>query len=125
MSQGFRLGAFMMALVLASFTLGSMGWYAHAGVSFETGHRGDVDTINEDLVNPDAPGTGTERPGFFGVATGLTRLLEGVYLLVGGVSDIAISWGAPWPIAYSMQAMFDFAFGLSLLAFWRGVTSLL
>lgn len=120
MSRGLTIAGFMVALTVSTFTLGGMGWYAAAGVSFDTGLQEDVESTNDDLNQPEAEGVGSEQVGFFGIAVGVTRTVSILGTLLVGTHNILQSWGVPWHIAWSVQLMVDFAFGLTLLAIFRG-----
>lgn len=120
MSRGITIAAFMIALTMATFTLGAVGWYNVAGVGYDTGLEQDVDDTNDQVNNPQGEAVGSEQIGFFGVAVGVLRGLATLGSLTYKTQAILQSWGVHWSIAYSIQAMVDFAFGITLYAAFRG-----
>lgn len=125
MLKGIKISLTVMAFVLAVFTLSTMGVYQMAGVSVDTGglSKEDVEDVNAQVAQPEAEAYGTDSPGFFGIATGVTGTLSVLWTLVSAVDDIAMSNGVPWPIAYSIQAMVNIALGLAIVAVFRGLAS--
>jgi len=123
MIQGMRIGATMIAFVLALFTLNAMGISAVAGVDPGAGglDRGDVSAINDQGKQAEIEGTGQEDPGFFGVAAASVRTFSQLWTLITKTSPILQSWSVPWPIAHSIQAMLDFVFIYGLYQLARGV----
>jgi len=126
MTQAFKHTGFLMALTLACATLGGMGWFAYAGVSFHTGMGSDVQKVNKHLGHPSAQGTGTGYGGtsYFGIAVGVSKSVRFVWLLATGTKALLASWGAPWPIALAVQTMVDYVIGVSLLGVFRGMNIL-
>jgi len=123
MIQGIRIGATMIALVLALFTLNAMGISAVAGVNPGMGgmDRSDVAGINEQARGSEIVGTGQQDPGFFGVAAAGVRTFRQLWVLITNTSGLLQSWAIPWPIAWSVQAMVDFVFFYGLYQLARGV----
>lgn len=117
--QGIKIASFLMALTLATMTLGAAGWYATAGQGWDTGMHKDVKDVNSQVSNPSAKGVSSTSPGFFGIAVGVVRSLKYVGLLTGGIYGLIVSWGGPWYIALSVQTMTTFTVGLTLLAVFR------
>lgn len=120
MSRGLGLGAFMIAFVLAGFTLGAIGWYGAAGVDLQTGH---TDTVNEtvgDIEQPEAQGVGTDDPGFFGIAVGVWKSLTSLLSITYKAQSLLQTYGVHWAIAYSIQIMIDFAVAITLISIYRG-----
>ena len=122
MLQGMKIAATWMALILAIFTLNSMGISAIAGVQMGTSGVGydDVQGVNSDLKSPTAEGIGEQDPSFFGIATGITRTVKTIWTLLSATNVILRSWGVPFSIAASVQAMVDFTFALAVIQVWRG-----
>lgn len=120
MTRGLTITAFMIALTMSTFTLGAVGWYWQAGVGFDTGLQKEVQERNDQVNNPKADPVGSERVGFFGVAVGVLRGIATLGALAYKTDNILRSWGVHWSIAYSVQAMVDFAFGITLYAVFRG-----
>jgi hypothetical protein len=123
MIQGMRIGATMIALVLALFTLNALGVSAIAGVDpgLAGMDRSDVSEINQQGKNAEIQGTGQQDPGFFGVAAASIRTFSQLWTLITNTSGILQSWSVPWPIAWSVQAMVDFVFIYGLYQIARGV----
>jgi hypothetical protein len=118
MADGFRLAAFTMS----TMTLGAVGWYGTAGVSFDTGQQEQVEAASEEVKNPEAEATGEgpSGPGFFGIAIGSVKTLIALVQLTYKTYPILVSWSVPWPVALSVQMMVDLTVGVSLLIAFRG-----
>ena len=125
MLKGIQIGGTVIAFTLAVFTLSTMGVYGLAGVTVDSGGlaREDVSEVNREVAQPEAEAYGTDSPGFFGIATGVTGTMSVLWTLVSGTHTILQSNGVPWPIAWSVQAMVDFAVGLAIVAIFRGLAS--
>jgi|GEM_PF-5819523 len=123
MIQGMRIGATLIALVLAMFTLNALGISAVAGVDPAMGgmDRADVAGINENAKAQEIEGTGQQEPGFFGVAAAGIRTFNQLWVLITNLSGLLQSWMVPWPIAWSVQAMVDFVFMYGLYQIARAV----
>lgn len=119
--QGIKNGAFLMAIGFATLTLGAMGWYAYAGVSFDAGMQGDIEKVNKEVQEPSADTVG-ESPTFIGIARGMLDSLVWIAQLNYKVYGIVVNLlgGSAWPIATAAQGMVNFTFGLALLSAWRG-----
>lgn len=112
----------MMAVSLATFTLGAMGWYAAAGVAFDNPLQDDVEESTSAAGNPQATGVGSENIGFFGVAVGVVKGIVTVVSLTYKTEYILRSvYDVPAPLAYSIQGMFDLVVGMTLYGLLRGV----
>jgi len=120
MSQGIRLNGFLLAFVFSTFTLGGMGWYAWVGVGFQTGLMPDARTAVSSVGNPTAQAAGTQNIGFFGIAIGVGQTLMKLATLNVELYGILVSLTAPAPIALSVQLMYNFTFGMTVLAVLRG-----
>ncbi len=123
MQGAIKLGMLVVAVTLATTTLTAMGFYQVAGVGFDTGMQQEVNESSGDIQEPGVfgAGGGGVGPSIFGLAVGAGKTFMAVFgLLLGGVYNALRSWGVSWPIAMSIQTMFDFAVGLSLLIIIRG-----
>jgi hypothetical protein len=123
MLKGIEIGATVIAFTLAVFTLSTMGVYGLAGVTVDSGGlaREDVTEVNEEIGQPEAEAYGTDSPGFFGIATGVTGTMSVLWTMVSGTHTVLQNNGVPWPIAWSVQAMVDLAVGLAIVAIFRGL----
>jgi hypothetical protein len=123
MLEGLRLGATLMAVVLAMVTLNTLGVGAAAGV--DLGMAGaDKPLVAEtagDLQDPQASAVGQDDPTFFGVGVGITRTAQQLYVLLAKTGPILSSWGIPPVIATSIQLMVDLTFAISIMQILRGV----
>lgn len=120
MSQGLGVTAFMIAFILAAFTLGATGYYATTGVSFQTGQ---IETVNEsvsEVEQPEAQGVGDDDPGFFGIAVGVWKTLNNLLAVTYKTQAILQSYGIHWSIAYSIQVMINFTVAIMLISVYRG-----
>lgn len=123
MIQGMRIGATLIALSLALFTLNALGVSAAAGVQLSAAGLSEStaqDTVGE-LKQGQVEGVGQQDPGFFGVAAAMLRTVSQLWTLVAKTSAILQSVGTPWPIAHSVQIMVDFTFVYGLYQIARGV----
>ena len=119
--QGIKNAAFLMAIGFATLTLGAMGWYAYAGVSFDAGMQEDIDKVNEEVQEPTADTVG-ESPTFIGIARGMVDSLVWMGQLNYKTYGLVINLlgQSAWPIATAIQGVVNFTFGIALLSAWRG-----
>ncbi|GGM52428.1 hypothetical protein [Haloarcula argentinensis] len=120
--QGIKIAATMIALVLAMTTVNTLA--ASAGVVVEVDSGGvntqDIKSINGNITNPEPSGVGSQDPGFFGIATGMTQTFQQLFALTTSLHAILKGWGVPPIIANSAQIMVDFVIGLALYQILRG-----
>jgi len=121
--QGIKIGMTMVALVVALFTVNTLT--AATGVGIELTGNGDVDQAENlagDFQSPTASGAGSEDPGFFGVAVGVTKTVQQLVTLTVGTGGMLKSWGVHPVIANSVQLMIDVTMGIGFLQIigrWR------
>jgi hypothetical protein len=115
--QGIRIGVTLAALVVALFTVNTMS--AAAGIPMELSGQGDsvddVEGLAGDFQSPSASGAGSEDPGFFGVAVGVTKTAQQLITLTTGIEQMLQTWGVPKPIGMGVQIMIDLTMGIALL----------
>lgn len=115
--QGIKIGMTMVALVVALFTVNTLT--AATGVGVELTGTGssvdDVEGLAGEFQNPQASGAGSEDPGFFGVAVGVTNTVQQLITLTVGLSGMLKSWGINPVIATGVQIMVDVTMGIGLL----------
>jgi len=112
--QSIKIGATMVAFVLALTTVNSLA--AGAGVGIQLQASGvtmtDVQTLNSQLSGPSVTGVGQQDPGFFGIALGIKQTLQQMWALTTRVHLILGSYGVPMVIGGSVQAMIDFTMAI-------------
>jgi len=122
MLEGFKIAATMVALVLAMTTVNTLA--ASAGLAITVDANGvsteDIRSVNSNISNPEPSGVGSQDPGFFGIATGMTQTFQQVFALTTSLHSILRGWGVPAVIAYSAQLMVDFTVGIALYPILRG-----
>jgi len=115
--QSIRIGATMVAFVLALTTVNTLA--AGAGIGVELGAGGisteEVEATNQQLGNPQVTGVGQQDPGFFGIAIGIKQTIEQLWALTTRVHLILGSYGVPGVIGGSVQAMIDFTMAIGAL----------
>lgn len=120
MSRGLDINAFMVAFVLAAFTLSATGWFAFAGVDLSTGGTDTVNKTVGDIEQPEAQGVGTDDPGFFGIAVGVWKTLTTILSVTYKAQAWIQSYNVHWSIAYSIQVMIDMTVAITLISIYRG-----
>lgn len=112
--QSIKIGATMIAFVLALTTVNTLA--ATAGVGISLGASGitadDVEGVNSDLSKPGVTGVGSQDPGFFGIAIGIKRTLEQLWALTTRVHLILGAYGVPTVIGVGVQSMIDFTMAI-------------
>jgi len=112
--QSIKIGATMVAFVLALTTVNTLA--AGAGVGIQLQASGvtmtDVQTLNSQLSGPSVTGVGQQDPGFFGIALGIKQTLQQMWALTTRVHLILGSYGVPMVIGGSVQAMIDFTMAI-------------
>lgn len=120
--QGIKIAATMVALVLAMTTVNTLA--ASAGIVIEVNSGGvntqDIESVNKNITNPEPSGVGSQDPGFFGIATGMTQTFQQLFALTTNLHAILDGWGVPPVIANSAQVMVNFVIGLALYQILRG-----
>jgi len=115
--QGIKLGLTMVALVVALLTVNTLS--AAAGIGIELTASGlqkeDVRSTADSFQDPGVTGVGSEDPGFFGIAIGVTNTVQQLIGLTTNAHAILESWGLPQVVAYSVQIMIDITMGLAVL----------
>lgn len=115
--QGIKIGMTMVALVVALFTVNTLT--AATGVGVELTGTGssvdDVEGLAGEFQSPQASGAGSEDPGFFGVAIGVTNTVQQLITLTVGLGGMLKSWGINPVIATGVQIMVDVTMGIGLL----------
>jgi hypothetical protein len=115
--QGIKIGMTMVALVVALFTVNTLTAATGVGVEL-TGTSSSVDDVEGlagDFQSPQASGAGSEDPGFFGVAIGVTNTVQQLITLTVGLAGMLKSWGINPVIATGVQIMVDVTMGIGLL----------
>lgn len=120
--QGLRIAIGWAAFVLALTTVNAMGLPAMAGVQLDAGGADaeQVRAISGNFTEPSVEAVGSEDPGFFGIATSITRTLGQLYTILVTLSPALMSWGVPAPLAIMTQTLVDLSFGLALIQVIRG-----
>jgi len=115
--QGIKLGLTMIALVVALLTVNTLSAASGVGIQLTAGGltKDDVEQQSKSLQDPDATGVGTQDPGFFGIAVGISKTFQQLITLTTAVGPILKSWGVPVVIGYSVQIMVDATMGIGLL----------
>lgn len=120
--QGLKIAGTMVALILAMTTVNTLA--ASAGIAVEVGANGvsteKIERVNANITNPEPSGVGSQDPGFFGIATGMTQTFQQIFALTTSLDDILKGWHVPAVIAYSAQIMVNFVIGLALYQILRG-----
>jgi hypothetical protein len=115
--QGIKIGFTMAALVLALLMVNTLS--AAAGIGIELSASGlqksDVSGTAQDFQDPGVTGVGSQDPGFFGIAVGVTQTIQQLVGLTIHAGSILESWGLPAVIAYSIQIMIDLTMGIGVL----------
>jgi len=115
--QGIKIGMTMVALVVALFTVNTLT--AATGVAVELNAGGnsvdDVEGLAGEFQSPQASGAGSQDPGFFGVAVGVTKTVQQLLTLTIGTGGMLKSWGINPIIANGIQIMIDVTMGIGLL----------
>lgn len=115
--QGIKLGLTMAALVFALLTVNTLT--AATGVGIELTASGlsqqQVEQTAGEFQEPEVTGVGSQDPGFFGLAVGVTKTVQQLITLTTGVGPILTSWGVPGVVGISVQAMVDITMGLAVL----------
>lgn len=115
--QGIKLGLTMVALVVALLTVNTLS--AAAGIGIELTASGlqkeDVRSTADSFQDPGVTGVGSEDPGFFGIAIGVTNTIQQLVGLTTNAAAILESWGLPQVVAISIQIMIDITMGLAIL----------
>lgn len=115
--QGIKLGLTMAALVFALLTVNTLT--AATGVGIELTASGlsqqQVEQTSGEFQEPEVTGVGSQDPGFFGLAVGVTKTVQQLITLTTGVGSIITSWGMPSVVGISVQAMVDITMGLAVL----------
>lgn len=121
--QGYRLAYGWAALAVSLTIMNAMGVSAAVGVELAVTGGGveQVESVSDDLNNPDVEAVGDSDPGFFGVATSLTRTLEQLGALLTSLGKSLKTWGVPGPIADGIQIVVDLSFGAAIVQTLRGV----
>lgn len=124
--RGLDVAKTMFALVLAMGILTGVGFSQIASVNLGSGGLDvqDAEEISGGVSEPEVEDFGGESPSNFGVTTGATSVLTGLWVVVTETGPILQSWGVPPIIATSVHLMAILSFGLAVLAFLRGVTNL-
>jgi hypothetical protein len=116
--QGIKIGITVIALVVGLLTVNTLSAAAGIGVSLSPSGlptEGEVEQTAGDFSKPDVTGVGSEDPGFFGVAVGVTDTLQQLITLATGMGDLLTAWGVPAVIAGSAQVMIDLTMGIGIL----------
>jgi hypothetical protein len=112
--QSIRIGATMIAFVLALTTVNALA--ATAGIGVSLGASGitteQIDSTTESFQQPEVTGVGQQDPGFFGIAVGLKRTLDQLWALTTRVHLIMAAYGVPVVIGAGVQAMVDFTMAI-------------
>lgn len=115
--QGIKIGATMVAFILALTTVNTLA--AGAGVGIELTASGvntqDVDQLNQNLTASPITGVGQQDPGFFGIALGVRQTLGQLYALTTRVHLILGAYGVPLVLGASIQSMIDFTMAIGML----------
>lgn len=113
--QGIKLGFTMAALVFALLTVNTLSAATGVGVELTTGgiDTADVEQVSGEFKDPGVSGAGTQDPGFFGVAVGVSRTINQLWTLTTGVGGMLESWGVPAVIGLGIQGMIDLTMGLA------------
>jgi hypothetical protein len=115
--QGIKIGMTMVALVVALFTVNTLTAATGVGVEL-SGNDNSVDDVKGlagEFQSPEASGAGSQDPGFFGVAVGVTKTIQQLVTLTVGTGGMLKSWGIPGVIATSIQIMIDVTMGIGIL----------
>lgn len=115
--QGIKLGLTMAALVVALLTVNTLSAASGVGIELTASglSQGQVEQTAGEFQEPGVTGVGSQDPGFFGLAVGVTRTVQQLITLTTGVGPILQSWGAPFVIGYSAQVMVDITMGIAVL----------
>jgi hypothetical protein len=115
--QGIKIGVTLAALVVALFTVNTLSAATGVGIELTSGGSDvdDVEGISGQFQDPEASGAGTQDPGFFGVAVGVTKTVQQLITLTIGLEGMLQSWGLHPVIAYGVQIMVDLTMGLGVL----------
>jgi hypothetical protein len=112
--QSIKIGATMVAFVLALTTVNTLA--AGAGIGIELTASGvgveEIDQTTTSIKDPQVTGVGQQDPGFFGIAVGLKRTLDQLWALTTRVHLILGSYGVPAVIGGGIQAMIDFTMAI-------------
>jgi hypothetical protein len=121
--QGFRIALGWTALVLALVTTNAMGLPAETGVELTAGGAGteQVRALNEEFNQPSVEAVGDSDPGFFGIATSVTKTLGQLQTILTKLGPSLTSWGVPGPLATFTQLLVNLSFGMALLQVIRGL----
>lgn len=115
--QGIKLGLTMVALVVALLTVNTLS--AAAGIGMELTASGlqkeNVQSTADSFQDPGVTGVGSQDPGFFGIAIGVTQTIQQLVGLTIHVGSILQSWGLPAVVGLSVQIMVDITMGLAIL----------
>lgn len=120
--QGLKIASTMIALVLAMTTVNTLA--AASGLAIQLNANGiSTEDIRETTNNaqPEPEGIGSEDPGFFGVATGMTQTFSQIFALTTNLGAMLKSIGVPGVIATSAQLMVDFTIVIGLYQILRAV----
>jgi len=115
--QGIKIGMTMVALVVALFTVNTLTAATGVGIELTGNGQGvdDAEGLAGDFQNPKVSGAGSQDPGFFGVAVGVTKTVQQLVTLTVGTGGMLKSWGINPVIADSVQLMIDVTMGIGLL----------
>lgn len=115
--QGIKIGFTMASLVLALLVVNSLSAAAGIGIELTASglEKSEVASTAENFQDPGVTGVGSQDPGFFGIAIGVTNTIQQLVALTVHAGSILESWGLPAVIAYSVQIMIDLTMGIGIL----------
>lgn len=116
--QGIRIGLTVAAFVVALLTVNTLSAAAGVQVSLSSGGLPAAEEISEtggQFQSPNVTGVGSEDPGFFGVAVGVTKTVQQLIGFTTNLNGMLSSYGVPSVIGYSVQVMVDLVMGLGVL----------
>jgi len=120
MSKGISAFIVMLTITMSISILGGLGYYSNMHVNYQAGYNSDVQTAANAFMSQSATNTGGNLFNDFTV--GASNTLNIAWQILSNTSGVLqLLFGIPKKAAGMFQYFFQIVFGVTFLAFVRGV----
>lgn len=119
-AKGITVFIILMAVTLSISVLAGVGFFDAMGVDYEEGDDEDVQAALDALTSQGGTDTGGSQIVDF--TTGAANSLQTFWAVISNTSGLVkLLFGLPNIVADSIEIVFQIVFGITFLAFIRGV----